>query len=255
MDVYKQSPELKRPAQAKWLSDDYVKFIRFAEHLIDKNGEGVLGFITNHAYLDNPTFLDMRQHLMKTFDRIHVIDLHGNANKKEVSPDGSPDKNVFDIQQGVAIIIAVKKTPASKIKEPAKVFHADLWGSRASKYAALEVATTQSHDFFDVTPEKAPWPFTPTNWGLRGEYYKFPSVADWFAPNGSPAPGIVTTHDQFAISWTEIEARSKVERFLKTHSEEEARSIWKLCSQNQWNYNRAMTGLADGSWRDLVFVT
>ena len=110
MADYKTSPELKRPAQAKWLSDDYVKFLRFSEHLIEKNGEGILGFITNHGYLDNPTFLDMRNHLRTTFDSIYVLDLHGNAKKKEVCPDGSPDKNVFDIQQGVAIIIAVKKS-------------------------------------------------------------------------------------------------------------------------------------------------
>ncbi|HJS10925.1 MAG TPA: N-6 DNA methylase [Sphingopyxis sp.] len=108
MADYKVSPELKRPAQAKWLSDDYVKFIRFGEHMIERNGTGVLAFITNHSYLDNPTFLDMRDHLRKTFDRIYVLDLHGNAKKKEVAPDGSSDKNIFDIQQGVAIFIAIR---------------------------------------------------------------------------------------------------------------------------------------------------
>ena len=252
MDVYKQSPELKKPAQAKWLSDDYVKFIRLSEHLIERNGEGILGFITNHSYLDNPTFLDMREHLMETFDRIHVLDLHGNSKKKEVTPDGKPDKNVFDIQQGVAIIIAVKKTQTSKTKKLAKVYHADLWGTRAAKYASLETATTATADFIDVTPEKAPWPFKPSDWGLRDIYYGFPSIPDWFAPNGRPAPGIVTTHDQFAISWSENEARSKVERFLKTENEDEARAIWKLCSQDQWNYDRAMKGLANRPWQDFV---
>jgi type I restriction-modification system DNA methylase subunit len=252
MDVYKQSPELKKPAQAKWLSDDYVKFIRFSEHLIDRNGEGVLGFITNHSYLDNPTFLDMRQHLMQTFDRIYVMDLHGNSKKKEVTPEGKPDKNVFDIQQGVAVIIAVKKTLTSKTKKPATVYHSDLWGSRAAKYAALEKATTSTANFVDVTPEKAPWPFKASNWELRDIYYGFPSIPDWFSPNGRPAPGIVTTHDQFAISWTEEGARSKVERFLKTENETEARSLWRLCTQDQWNYDRAKTGLADEAWRELV---
>lgn len=130
MADYKVSPELKRPAQAKWLSDDYVKFVRLAEHMIEMNGEGVLGFITNHGYLDNPTFLDMRHHLRATFDRIYVLDLHGNAKKKEISPDGSPDKNVFDIQQGVAIIIAVKRREAGSSKPPASVFHGELWGTR-----------------------------------------------------------------------------------------------------------------------------
>jgi hypothetical protein len=252
MEVYKQSPELKRPAQAKWLSDDYVKFIRLSEHLIDRNGEGVLGFITNHSYLDNPTFLDMREHLMRTFDRIYVMDLHGNAKKKEVAPDGVPDKNVFDIQQGVAIIIAIKKTPTSKTKKPARVYHADLWGSRAAKYAALATVTTASADFIEVTPEKVPWPFKARDWDLREIYYRFPGIPEWFAPSGRPAPGIVTTHDEFAISLTEGEARTKIERFLKTQSEAEARSIWQLCTQDQWNYSRAKTGLLDGAWRHLV---
>ena len=247
LEVYKQSPELKRPAQAKWLSDDYVKFIRLAEHLIEKNGEGVMGFITNHAYMDNPTFVDMRHHLMQTFDHIHVLDLHGSSKKKEVTPDGELDQNVFDIMQGVAIIVAVKKASSSKTKKLATVYHADLWGTRASKYAALE---SNSVNFIEVTPEKAPWLFIPSDLILRETYYEFPGIADWFSPNGRPAPGIVTTHDQFAISSSKEEARSKIERFLSTKSEDEARAIWKLCSQDQWNYNRAISGLKDGSWRD-----
>ena len=109
MGAYKQSEALKRPAQAKWLSDDYVKFIRLSEHLIEKNGEGVLGFITNHSYLDNPTFKDMRKHLMETFDTIYIVDLHGNLKKKEKAPDGKRDANVFDIQQGVSLFVGVKE--------------------------------------------------------------------------------------------------------------------------------------------------
>lgn len=92
----------------KWLQDDYVKFIRFGQWRIDKTGSGILAFITNHGYLDNPTFRGMRQSLEKTFDKIYLLDLHGNSKKKEVAPDGSPDKNVFDIQQGVAVAIMVK---------------------------------------------------------------------------------------------------------------------------------------------------
>ena len=92
----------------KWLQDDYVKFLRFAQWRIEKTGEGVVGFITNHGYLDNPTFRGMRQQLMQTFNEIFVLDLHGNSKKKEVAPDGGKDENVFDIQQGVAILLAVK---------------------------------------------------------------------------------------------------------------------------------------------------
>jgi predicted helicase len=95
----------------KWLNDDYVKFVRFGQRRIEQTGYGILGFITNHGYLDNPTFRGMRQSLMRTFDDIYILDLHGNANKKETAPDGSKDENVFDIMQGVSICIMVKCPP------------------------------------------------------------------------------------------------------------------------------------------------
>lgn len=98
----------------KWLQDDYVKFLRFAENRIEKTGQGIVAFITNHGYLDNPTFRGMRRHLMNTFDKIYVYDLHGNANKKERAPDGGKDENVFDIRQGVAICILVKLPPSEE---------------------------------------------------------------------------------------------------------------------------------------------
>ena len=92
----------------KGLQDDYVKFIRFSQYKIDQSGEGVLGFITNHSYLDNPTFRGMRQSLINSFDEIYILDLHGNSLKKEKSPDGTKDENVFDIQQGVAVVFMIK---------------------------------------------------------------------------------------------------------------------------------------------------
>ena len=121
-----------------------------------------------------------------------------------------------------------------------------------AKCSALEAATLAALEAVDVTPKKAPWPFKKSDRSLRELYFGFPGVADWFSPNGRPAPGIVTTHDQFAISWNEGEAREKVERFLTTSNESEARGIWKLCSQDQWNYDRAKSILADEAWRDFV---
>lgn len=252
MADYKVSPELKRPAQAKWLSDDYVKFVRFAEHMIEKNGEGVLGFITNHGYLDNPTFLDMRHHLRQTFDRIYVLDLHGNAKKKEVCPDGSPDKNVFDIQQGVAIVIAVKRRDAGAIKSPAAVFHGELWGTRDAKYQALWEGSPGVLAADDVSPDAAPWRFKPSDKVLEAAYQAGFPVADLFSLNGRPAPGIVTTQDEFAISWSAAEAAKKVERLLATADESEARQLFRLCSQSQWNYASAKVALADGAWQQAI---
>jgi hypothetical protein len=114
----------------KWLQDDYVKFIRFGQWRIEQSGQGILAFISNHGYLDNPTFRGMRQALMQTFTDIYLLDLHGNTKKRETAPDGGKDENVFDIQQGVAIGIFVKQ-PGKQ--GPAKVYHADLWGTRAKK--------------------------------------------------------------------------------------------------------------------------
>lgn len=112
MEDYKKEPggkEKLKEKNPKWINDDYVKFIRFSSHLIEKNGEGILAFINPHGYLDNPTFRGMRWHLQQTFDKIYTIDLHGNSKKKETAPDGSIDQNVFDIMQGVSINIFVKK--------------------------------------------------------------------------------------------------------------------------------------------------
>lgn len=120
----------------KWLQDDYVKFIRWAQWRIQQTDSGVLAFITPHGYLDNPTFRGMRHSLMRTFDEIYVLDLHGNARKREVSPDGSADKNVFDIMQGVAIGLFVRK-PDGPANREATVYRADLWGTREDKYETL----------------------------------------------------------------------------------------------------------------------
>ena len=256
IDSYKRGfPELKKPAQAKWLSDDYVKFIRFAQWRIERTGEGVLGFVTNHSYLDNPTFRGLRKSLMDAFDEIYLLDLHGNSKKKERAPDGGKDENVFDIQQGVAIGLFVKR--ADGANGLAEVFHADLWGEReADRMEAstdgLPPTTVNTTDWKQLCPRQPQYLFIPRDEALAYEYEAGWSIPDVFSPYGDPAPGIVTTHDQFAISWSSEEAASKVERLLATASEEDARAIWRLCSQNQWQYDRAKEELADGSWRDRI---
>ena len=256
IDRYKDGfPELRKPAQAKWLSDDYVKFIRFAQWRIERTGEGVLGFVTNHAYLDNPTFRGMRHSLMETFDEIYLLNLHGNSKKRERAPDGGRDENVFDIQQGVAIGIFVKCADAEE--GPARVFHADLWGEREAedsggKYEWLANNDVGSTEWTELVPRPPLYLFVPRDEALIEEYESAWAVPAIFSPNGDPAPGIVTTHDQFAISWTPEEAAAKVERLLATQSEEEARGLWRLCKQNQWQYGRAKQELADGSWRQRV---
>lgn len=253
MTEYKQSPELKKPAQAKWLSDDYVKFIRFAQWRIEQTGHGILAFVTNHGYLDNPTFMDMRRSLLRGFDEVYLLDLHGNSKKKEKTPDGGKDENVFDIQQGVAIGLFVRRESQERdTAHLARVFHADLYGLREEKYAVLDADDLRSTKWAQVTPAAPAYLFIVQDADRLQEYEAGWSLRTVFAPNGDPAPGIVTTHDEFAISWSAEEAAQKVERLLATSTEAEARELFALCSQDQWRYSRAKQELADGKWREKV---
>ena len=129
---------------------------------------------------------------------------------------------------------------------------ADLWGTRAEKYEWLAAHDITDTKWEDVTPRQAPWFFIKQDADRLAEYQQGWSVADIFRPNGDPAPGVVTTHDEFAISWTKEEAIAKVDRLLATATEAEARQLFTLCSQKQWSYDRAKSELADGAWRSKV---
>jgi len=264
IETYKEGcPELKKPGQAKWLSDDYVKFMRFAQWHIQQVGHGILAFITNHSYLDNPTFRGMRRSLLQSFDDIYILDLHGNLKKHEQAPDGSKDENVFDIQQGVAISIFVKWRDSASFTT---VHHADLWGVREiyrrdtqgqvtlseGKYAWLAKHDLASTQWTVLNPQAPFYLFSPHESRYLAEYNTGWSVVDIFRPNGDPAPGVVTCHDQFAISWTKNEACTKIERFLSTGTEEEARQCFRLCSQSQWQYHVAKSQLQQGKWHQDI---
>jgi hypothetical protein len=248
-DYKRDCPELYKPAQAKWLQDDYVKFIRWGQWRIERTGAGVLAFITNHGYLDNPTFRGMRQRLMKNFSDIYILNLHGSSKKREVSTDGSKDENVFDIQQGVAIGVFVREP--DRHDEP-RVHYADLWGERELKYSRLFESDIQATRWTELNPRAPLHLFVPQDADLLSEYECGWKLPDAMNQNGDPAPGIVTTQDEFAISWDSEDAKEKVRELLATASEEEARALFRLCSQSQWNYRRAKEELHSGAWEKRV---
>jgi predicted helicase len=191
--------------------------------------------------------------LLNTFDKIWVLDLHGNSKKKEVCPDGSPDTNVFDIMQGVAIIIGVKKQgKAGAKKELAQMMHGDLWGTRKSKYEALWEVGPEKKRFNTISPYEPRYLFYPFDRESYGDYATFCYLTDLFSPNGRPAPGMVTTHDQFAVAFTERNILENVEKLLSTENETAARKLFKLCSTDQWNYEKSKIRLGHMTWRELV---
>ena len=183
----------------KWLQDDYVKFIRFGQWRIQQSGSGILAFITNHAYLNNPTFRGMRQQLLDTFTDIYLLDLHGNSRTRERATDGGVDENVFDIQQGVTIALFAKE--AGK-PGPAKVRHSDLWGTRDAKYAILSTSDLLTTDWQTVEPESPDYRFKPWDKELEGEYRQWPTITEIIPVN---SVGIVTGQDRVAIRWSSDE--------------------------------------------------
>ena len=198
----------------KWLQDDYVKFLRFAQSKIDQAGRGIVGMITNHSYLDNPTFRGMRQSLMRTFDDIYVLDLHGNSLKRETCPDGSPDQNVFDIRQGVAIALFVKRGP--RRKEPAGVRHADLWGTRERKFHWLREHDRTCTPWRELGPNSPSYLFVRRDDRRHAAFQRFPSLPDLFPVN---SVGIVTARDHLTIHWTADDAWRTVTVFSRMDPE------------------------------------
>jgi len=209
MESYKKEPGGKsqlNERNPKWLNDDYVKFIRLAQDYIEKNGEGIIGFINPHGYLDNPTFRGMRWNLLKTFDKIYTIDLHGNSKKKETCPDGSKDENVFDIMQGVSINLFVKTGKKSK-DELGKVYHKDMYGLRQNKYDFLDEATIESVGYKELKPKEPMYFFVPKDFELQEEYDKGFKIDELFKIS---SVSVVTANDSVLVDINENNLLKKV---------------------------------------------
>ena len=232
----------------KWLNDDYVKFIRFAQWRIEQTGYGVLAFISNHGYLDNPTFRGMRQSLMQTFDEIFVLDLHGNSKKRESAPDGGKDENVFDIQQGVAIGIFVKH--ATESAGPAKIQRAHLWGSRDSKYRWLNKQSVADVGWIELKPEMPFYLFTERDEDLAKEFEKGWKITEAF---GVGTVGIITKRDHLTIHMDADKVWDTVTSLIELPAEE-ARKVFELPEDvRDWRVEWAQKDLRDsGPRRDLV---
>jgi len=218
----------------KWLQDDYVKFIRWGQWRIERTGAGVLAFISNNGYLDNPTFRGMRQQLMKAFSEIYLLDLHGNSKKKERSPDGSKDENVFDIQQGVTLGIFVKEPGKT---EPAKVYHANLWGLRKGKYRALFRTEVRNTRWKELDPHSPLYLFIPQEETTKVEYER-----GWKVSDAMPVSvlGFQSHRDPFAIDFDESALRARIQNLRqKSKSDEELRALYKLSDNRDWKLSAA----------------
>ena len=200
---------------SKWLNNDYVKFIRLAHWQIERSGRGVIGFITDHSYLNSPTFRGMRESLRTTFSLTFLLDLHGNLKKKEGAPDGGEEENVFDIQQGVAIGLFVKK--ADK-RGTGKLHHAELWGLRESKYEMLLSTDLCSTEWGVLLPQSPFYLFVPQDTTLKAEYEQSWKITDVMRVNGV---GMTTARDHMVVDFDKAPLLERAREFRDSNDSDE----------------------------------
>lgn len=213
----------------KFIQDDYVKFIRWAQYKIDMVQEGVITFVTNHGYLDNPTFRGMRQSLMQSFDEIYVYDLHGNARKKEKSPYGSPDENVFDIMQGIAMAIFIKRKNGDA-KAPATIYYAETYGTRETKYEKLFASDINNISWKKVNPLSPNYIFKPQNADLAQEFHAGIAITDIFQIYST---GITSARDKLTVHFTPEEMWTTVQDFMSLPIDD-VRKKFNLKDTSEW---------------------
>ena len=206
---------------SKTLQADYVKFTRWAQWRIDKNGEGVIGYIVNNSFLDGPMFRGMRKSLLDSFNTIYLLNLHGSNRRTEAVPTAQSDENVFDISQGVCILLCVKErdNPAS-----AKVYYADIWGSREDKYNTLSETNVQSTEWCELQPTASYHLFVPQAADYSAEYENGWKITSIFYVG---SVGIATGRDRFTIHRTAEDIRETVTDFVSL-SVDEARERYRL---------------------------
>ncbi len=212
IDGYKKEPggNLKLQERKNWLNDDYVKFIRLAEDYVSRNENGIIGYINNNAFIDNVTFRGMRWHLLKTFDKIFILNLHGShqIGRTDICPDGKPDENVFDITVGVSINILVK-TGKKKKDELGKVYYHEIYGERLSKYDWLNTSSLQDVFFQKIAPTAPYYYFIPKQTIGKEQYEKGFKITELMLANVS---GIVSMGDNFAIASSKDELRERIQK-------------------------------------------
>jgi predicted helicase len=256
MEDYKKEPggkEKLKEQNSKFINDDYVKFMRFGQHFIDKNGSGILAFINPHGFLDNPTFRGMRWNLLKTYDKIYTIDLHGNSKKNETAPDGSVDQNVFDIMQGVSINFFIK-SGIKKDDELGKVFNFDLYGNREFKYNFLSQNNIENVEFNQIQYKPPMFYMVHKNLELESEYEIGFSLNKIFNLNSL---GLLTKRDRFI---TDFDLKILTERLSDFLNQEDSdiflakKYELKLKDNDNWDLSKSrnelfQTGIIEDNFR------
>jgi len=236
LNDYKKEPYTDTTLQEKnfkAINDDYCKFIRLGQYFVNKNSEGILAFITNNSFLDTISLRGMRWNLLKSFDKIYIIDLHGSSLKKETAPDGSKDENVFNIQQGVSINIFIKKSKTNSMKDVlplADVYHYDLFGLRNDKLALLSHKKLSTIAFSKIEPLGPDYYYVPKDFSYKDDYANGFKLNELFTVNGV---GICSKRDDFAIHMEKNTLINTINEFISI-SDDVARERFNLGIDTDW---------------------
>ena len=222
------------------LSDDYIKFIRLGQYYVHKNGEGILAYISNNSFLDGIIHRQMRKSLLEEFDKIYILNLHGNSRRKETCPDGSPDENVFDIMQGVSISLFIKTGKKEK-GTLAKLKYRDLYGKRENKYDHLDGNSFVTEEWKDITPVEPYFFFVPKDFSAEVEYKKGFSIEELFILN---VTGIKTSKDSLVVKDSIEEVENLLDE-LRNLDETEFTLKYQVTNSRDWSVARAKKDIED----------
>ncbi len=244
MNVYKEDVRDEKNIQP--LSDDYIKFIRFAHWKIDKAGRGVIGMITNNSYLSGLIHRGMRKSLLESFNEIYILNLHGNSRIGERCPDGSKDENVFDIQQGVSIAIFIKR---KKQKGLGKIFYQDVYGIQEKKYEYLKKYGANSIKWINLQPSEPHYFYTKKDFSEQAKYDKFWSIQNIFILSSS---GVKTHRDHFVIGFTKEEIKQRMRTFVSDLPDELAGRALDLKDTHDFKVKEAREKLKKEDWKSSI---
>ena len=222
---------------SKVLQADYVKFTRWAQWRINKNGEGIIGYIVNNSFLDGPIFRGMRKSLLDSFNAIYLLNLHGSSRKREAAPTTQRDENVFDIVQGVSILLCVKQRDNPS---PAEVYYADMWGSREVKYRTLSETDVQTTRWMQLQPTSPFYLFVPQTTERLAEYEQGWEITDIFQTR---SVAVMTGRDKLTLHRTPETLQETVADFASL-PEADAREKYGLGRDSQdWKVHLAQADL------------
>ena len=244
MSLYKNGVRAERNIQP--LSDDYIKFIRFAHWKIERAGAGAIGFITNNSYLSGLIHRGMREELLRTFDALYVLNLHGNARLREKTPRGGFDENVFDIMQGVSIAIFVKKSSGTKDG----VFYEDAYGTRETKYKYLTSHDIRKTKWKKLRPSSPLFFFVPFDTRASRSYQSYPSIKDIF---GKFSEGVKTHRDEFVVGFSSKEVEQRVRVFAHSFDWKTAAQTFDLSDTRDWKVEEAWRNIRTENWKVEIF--